>query len=301
MNKSITIVAPAYNHERYVEQCLTSIAKQKCEKMELIILDDCSKDSTVSIIDNIVSRKEFTDAFSLGVQFIRHKKNCGAHDTINEGLTKAKGSFLAVINTDDYFGDDHLRPLLEKCESDNSEFAFGGIKVVDENNCAVEKGYGKAIMKYQDTLKMCPTSTMALSRGNSTISTGNMVFSSRLYKDLNGFRNYKYVHDWDFALRAALITEPVFVEEAYYYYRLHGGNTISEISGHPEDANKMENAEQTQVTNPLIDFFIRILKKDYKNEKIPSKDVWEYFFKYKKYYDDDYDAAWAWEIAKGMV
>mgnify|MGYP002861042311 CR=1 FL=1 len=300
MDKSVSVIAPAYNHEKYIESCLWSIAKQNCKEMELIVLDDCSKDRTRVIIEKTIKQKEFCDRFSMGVRFIPHQKNKGAHDTINEGLMMAKGNYLAVINTDDAFGEHHLELLLDACEENGSEFAFGGIRVIDEHDEPVTEGYGKAIMKYQDTARMCPTITMGLTRGNSTISTGNMVFTARLYRKLGGFRNYKYVHDWDFALRSALITEPVFVPEAYYVYRLHGGNTISEIAGRPEDANRMENEEDGPAPNPLIEFLQKVLKGEYTNMRIPSLPVWEYFFQYKKYYSDDIDAKWAWAEAKRL-
>ena len=301
MDKSVSVIAPAYNHEKYIESCLQSIANQKCEDMELIVLDDCSKDRTPQIIRQLLDQESFQKAFSMGTKFIPHEKNKGAHDTINEGLMMAKGKYLAVINTDDGFGENHLSRLLDACERENSEFAFGGVRVVDENDRPVDKGYGKAIMKYQDTARICPTITMALTRGNSTISTGNMAFTSRLYRELGGFRNYKYVHDWDFALRAALITEPVFVPDAYYIYRIHTGNTISELANHSEDANKMEGGSNRVGPNPLIDFLQKILMGQYTNERIPSREVWEYFMTYKKYFDDDYGAKYAWSEAKRVV
>lgn len=298
MDQSISVIAPAYNHEDYIEACLRSIAAQRCEKMELIVLDDCSTDKTPRLIRELLSQEAFQRAFSLGVRYIPHEKNMGAHRTINEGLTLAKGRYLAVINTDDAFGAKHLPALLDACERTGSEFAFGGVRVVDENDRPVTVGYGKAIMKYQDTARMCPSITMALTRGNSTISTGNMVFTARLYRELGGFRRYKYVHDWDFALRAALLTEPVFVPEAWYVYRLHGGNTISELTNHAEDADRMEGKGAGKGENPLVAFFRSVLSGAYTNEKIPPREVWEYFLTYKKYFDDDLGALYAWTEAK---
>lgn len=297
MDLSITVIAPAYNHEKYIEQCLNSVAEQNCPNMELVVLDDKSTDNTAKIIKGIIERPAFKAAFERGIQFIPHTVNRGAHDSINEGLNMATGNFLTVINTDDFFGSDRLNKILQRCQEMNGEFAFGGIKVVNQNNQPVETGYGKAILKYQDTARKAPTTSMALTRGNSTISTGNMIFTRALYDCLHGFRNYKYVHDWDFALRAALLTEPIFVPEALYFYRLHEHNTIAEISGNPEDANKAENVDQGTLENPLVDFLKHIRKGNYKNTKIPPINVWEYFFYYKKYYSDDDAALWAWKMS----
>lgn len=299
MDKSITVVAPAYNHEDFIEDCLWSVANQHCPNMELIVLDDVSKDHTPEIIEKIVADPKFCAAFDRGVTFIRHTENKGAHYSINEGLEAATGKYLTVINTDDRFGPNRLNLLLERCEMECSEFAFGGIQSIDQNDQPITTGYGQAIMKYQETAKKCPTLTMALTRGNSTISTGNMVFTKELYHKLNGFRRYRYIHDWDFALRAALYTEPVFVEEALYYYRLHTHNTISEISGNAANANAVEGGgKEESLENPLIEFLMHVIRGEYENQKIPSVDVWEYFFHYKTYYSDDDAALWAWNQAK---
>lgn len=301
LDKSITVVAPAYNHEDFIRNCLWSVASQNCPNMELVIIDDLSKDKTPAIIRELINDPKFCAAFDRGVKFIPHKVNKGAHYSINEGLEAASGHYLTVINTDDAFGPNRLNLLLNRCEEAGSQFAFGGIKSINQYDQPIEDGYGQAIMKYQETAKKTPTLTMALTRGNSTISTGNMVFTKELYQRLNGFRKYRYVHDWDFALRAALLTEPVFVEEAIYYYRLHTHNTISEISQNAANANAVEggdSAGEQCAENPLIDFLMHILKGEYENSKIPPMDAWDYFFANKKYFSDDNDALWAWNQAK---
>lgn len=302
-NKSITIVAPAYNHEKYITKCLNSIANQNIEFMELIVIDDVSRDNTRRIIEDILKNKGFVSKFKNGVSFIKHDKNMGAFYSLNEGLKCAKGEYLTMINTDDYYGDNHLSLLMEACERNGSEFAFGGVNIVDQNDNSVDSGYGKGIMKYQSLIEKCPTVSMALSRGNSTISTGNMLFTRRLYDELQGFANYKYVHDWDFALRAALITEPVYVKEAQYIYRLHTGNTIAEINQKNRNPDALEKPinGQTIGINPLVMYFINIIKGKYTNNKIPGIDVWEYFIYRKRYYDGDDSVIWAWNRAKYLV
>ena len=76
-----------------------------------------------------------------------------------------------------------------------------------------------------------PTVGFALLQSNVTVSTGNMFFQCRLWEEIGGFRDLRYNHDWDFALRALWLEEPCFVEETLYRYRLHGENTITETGG----------------------------------------------------------------------
>ena len=299
---SISIVAPAYNHENYIKTCLESIASQEIPNMELIIIDDVSKDNTCKVIEELVQDKKFSSKFENGITFIKHETNKGAFYTLNEGLRMASGKYLTMVNTDDYYGENRLKLLLDACENNNTDFAFGGIKVVDQNNQPVEAGYGKEIMKYQYLIEKCPTVSMALARGNSTISTGNMMFSRKLYEQLKGFGNYKYVHDWDFALRASLVTEPSYVRDAKYYYRIHTGNTIAEISQENKNPDALEKPEngKTVGINPLVMYFINILNEKYTNKKIPPVQAWEYFVNCKKYYYDDDTIVWAWTQAKKL-
>ena len=271
--------------------------------MELIIIDDVSSDETPRIIKELINDKHFSDKFTKGVSFIQHAKNMGAHYSLNEGLKKGKCDYLTVINTDDVYEPERINAFFKQCDEREYFFAFGAINVVDENDHPVNYGYGKAIMKYQDVIKKCPLVSMALSRGNSAISTGNMFFSRKLFEKLDGFGNYKYIHDWDFALRAALLTEPVFVSDAIYNYRVHTSNTIAEISHDDKNPDSLEKPVngQTIGKNPLISFFEHIIRGEYSNDKIPALDVWNYFMEYKKYYYDDDASLWAWKEAKKNV
>lgn len=299
MNKKVSIVAPAYNHAQYIGRCLESIANQNWDDMELIIIDDCSNDETPSIIKRYVNDKGFDAKFKGRITFIEHKTNKGAFFSLNEGLHRASGNYITMINTDDYYGDQRIKHLMDSCMENQTEFVFGRINVVDQNDQSVQTGYGKEIMKYQDLIEKCPTVSMALTRGNATISTGNMLFTKRLYDKLDGFGNYKYVHDWDFALRASLLSEPVFDKNAVYYYRIHTDNTIAEISKknkNPDSLEKPVNGKRIGI-NPLVKHFISIIKGEYSNKKIPSKKVWEYFVYNKKYYYDDDNIVWAWNEA----
>lgn len=299
---SVSIVAPAYNHEGYVKRCLVSVAKQNVPHMQLIIIDDVSNDNTCKIIEELIRDKNFSVKFDGGIIFLKHEVNKGAFNTINEGLQIASGDYLTIINTDDYYGENRLKLLLEACENNHTEFAFGGVNVINQYDRAIESGYGKEILKYQYLIEKVPTVSMALAHSNCAISTGNMIFSKKLYEQLGGFENYKYVHDWDFALRACLVTEPSYVSDAKYYYRIHEGNTITEIQQENKNPNALENPKEGKTVGiaPLVRYFIDIMNGKHTNEKIPSVKVWEYFVNCKKYYHDDDGIVWAWERAKQL-
>ena len=59
-------------------------------------------------------------------------------------------------------------------------------------------------------------------------TTSNTVFRKSLYSKIGGFQAYRYVHDWDFALRAMVLGKPLYIRRFLTAYRLHSTNTISE-------------------------------------------------------------------------
>lgn len=92
---AVTIIALCYNHKDYVIECLDSIRAQTYTNTELIIMDDCSKDESVSIINDWIS------LHGIKCTFIAHTVNLGLCRTLNEALTYANGEFISMIATDD--------------------------------------------------------------------------------------------------------------------------------------------------------------------------------------------------------
>jgi hypothetical protein len=124
----------------------------------------------------------------------------------------------------------------------------------------------------------------ALIRQNVAISTGNFVFSRRLAETIGGFQPLKYCHDWDFILQALVHTQPVYVDEALYDYRLHAANAFRGIQ-HLAEA-------ETEVV--LRRFFKAILTSSVRNLLCPTPErapgYFEYFIR-----SAGYDSFWARE------
>ena len=99
--KKVSVVIPNYNYERYIKKRLRSILWQTYPIYELIILDDCSTDGSVDVIEKELGRikKEYP---SIRVQFIRNKKNSGkAMKQWKKGFELAKGDYVWIAEADD--------------------------------------------------------------------------------------------------------------------------------------------------------------------------------------------------------
>ena len=90
----ISILLPCYNVEKYVRQCLDSVINQTLKDIEIICINDGSKDSTLSIL------KEYAQKDSR-IQII-DKANSGYGDSMNQGLKKAAGEYIGIVESDDF-------------------------------------------------------------------------------------------------------------------------------------------------------------------------------------------------------
>ncbi len=259
--KVISVIAPAYNHQNFIEASLRSVAAQTYHSKELIIIDDCSQDNTAAIIEDLIKEDNFKQSFPGGITFIRHQDNKGAAYSINEGLSQAKGDYLTIINTDDLYQPDRLEVLLNLVQLKQSQIAFSRVEAVDEKGEILADDEQNLPHSIQKDLDLYKKNHLALFRHNTAISTGNLFFSRELFKKLGRFADYKYIHDWDFILRACLVTEPLFIKDTTYLYRLHDNNAFKAL----RDDHQLTTEEVTAV---LSNLFNNLLAGNYSNEQI---------------------------------
>lgn len=101
--KKISVVIPYYNDSKYISNCLESVLSQSLKPMEVIIVDDCSEDS--SVLDSIISNVSTTE---INIRVIRNKTNMNGAYSRNLGMKMASGEYIALLDGDDYWSSDHL-------------------------------------------------------------------------------------------------------------------------------------------------------------------------------------------------
>ncbi len=109
-NKSlplVTIIVPAYNHDKYIEKCIDSIIEQTYQNIEIIIINDGSTDKT---IDKIVSYAHHEKVVVID------QENKGLCKTLNVGLSLAKGDYISILASDDYLIANKLEKQVEFLE-----------------------------------------------------------------------------------------------------------------------------------------------------------------------------------------
>ncbi len=231
---AVSVVVPAYMHAPYVGEAIASVFGQTRLPVELIVIDDGSRDATLEC-----SRRALENA-PIPVRLIA-RENRGAAATLNEGIGLARGEFVQLLNSDDRLRPRRIEAMLGALLAFDADWGYARVAPVDRFGQPFDRVVGTragAVIGFQDTAVMSQTLGLALLRANSAISSGNLMFRKRLWETLGGFRDYRYNHDWDFCLRASLECEPVLVPEPLYEYRVHASNTISEERGGVRDEMK---------------------------------------------------------------
>jgi len=119
----VSVVIPCYNHEKHVQECIQSIIDQDYQNIELIIIDDGSKDGSVGKIEEMI--------LGCKVRFkrfeFRHRENVGLSSTLNEAIDWCEGGYFSPIASDDVLENNKISALtLLASEELNIAAVFGG-------------------------------------------------------------------------------------------------------------------------------------------------------------------------------
>ena len=125
-NPKISVLMPVYNTEKYIAEAIESILSQTFKDFEFIIVDDCSTDKTLEIIQKYAKIDNRIIA-------LRNEKNLKICKALNKGIEIAKGKYIARMDADDWSYSDRLEKQFKFME-ENSEIGISGgtMKVCDE-------------------------------------------------------------------------------------------------------------------------------------------------------------------------
>lgn len=122
MKPLISIIIPVYNVKDFVGKCLDSIARQKYENLDIVMVDDGSTDGSGKIGDEFAALDKRMRVF--------HKKNGGLSDARNFGIKKAKGEIIAFVDSDDLVSEDFVSAMYEGMTKSNADIVICGYNLV---------------------------------------------------------------------------------------------------------------------------------------------------------------------------
>ena len=121
----VTIITAAYNSEKTISACIESVASQTYPRMEHIIIDGGSKDSTLSIIRQYRSK----------IAYWVSEPDEGMYDAMNKGIQAATGDLVGILNSDDVYADNYVvEKVVETISDNNVDSCYGDLVYVDRIN-----------------------------------------------------------------------------------------------------------------------------------------------------------------------
>ena len=225
----ISVIVPVYNTEKYVEKCLKSIAEQKMNDLEIIIVNDGSTDNSEIIIKQWIEKNKE----NIKIKYL-NKKNGGLSETRNFALPYATGKYISFIDSDDYI-DSNLYSHLEQFMDDNVDLIKFKMQTVDKDGNILEKLDGPVFEKCtgeEGYEKLCTNDRFL---DPACI----YLYRTEFYKS-NNFKYKVGAYHEDFGLTSLIILKAKsFVStNEYGYYYLQSDNSITRNQNYDKEIKK---------------------------------------------------------------
>lgn len=144
----VSIVTPSYNSSKYISDTITSVIRQSFSDWELIVVDDCSKDSTVDIV------KEFCNE-DPRIKLISLESNQGAAVARNTAIDISEGRYITFLDADDLWLPNKLSVQVAYMQKYNFSFTYSAYEKIDENNKHLGSVGVPNRVSYNSLLKVC--------------------------------------------------------------------------------------------------------------------------------------------------
>lgn len=203
MKPLVSVIIPNYNAERYIKRCIESVVNQTYSRMEIIIIDDGSTDSSLNIINGIISNFDNVNVYC--------QENMNSAIARNRGIEIANGEYMLFLDSDDILYENTISKMVHCAENEKSDLVIGNYKEIDQDDnilqeCNVIAKY-KKLINPMEFVGMVPNPTNKL-YSKRIIDLNNIVWGNvRIGQDLNFFLKYlmccktisivsEYIYGW---------------------------------------------------------------------------------------------------------
>lgn len=232
-NKTLSVIIPNYNYATFLYERLYSVLNQQYKINEIIILDDCSSDNSIRVIDDIVDKL----SKYMNISKYYNKKNSGSpFAQWAKGIGLAKSDYIWICEADDYCNKKMVKSLMN--EINNNEdivLAYVDTAYINKSGAVIRKTIKPEI----DIMKTNHWESDYINNGideikdyaflNCTIANvSSVLFKNQKYLEiLDKAKEYRQVGDYYFYLNVMLTGKVAFINKPYNYYRVHGNNVTS--------------------------------------------------------------------------
>lgn len=196
----VSIITPSYNASKFIEETLESILKQTYSNWELIIIDDCSTDNSIEILQPYIEQDS-------RIKVLLNETNLGAASSRNRGLDIANGDYIAFLDSDDLWLPQKLSKQIAFMQQENVLLSYTSYYAMNETGRTIGLYTIKSKTTYHDLLK------------TSSIGTLTTIYSA---KELGKFY-FKQIGHEDYVMKLSILKRIPFakgIQEPLAKYRI---------------------------------------------------------------------------------
>jgi GT2 family glycosyltransferase len=223
MPPTISVIMPVLNGERYIAEAIESICRQTCRDYEFVLVDDGSSDRTREIVFQYASR--------LKLEYVFHEKNQGITRSVNDGLKRASGEFIAFLDHDDLWLPAFLETQLTYLRTHaDVGMVHSDFQTIDGEGRVLEQSVATARQRTRPSGQIFPELFMqSLIVGNSVLIRKECFDRVGLWDERLRWADY---HMW---LRIARHFKVDYVPQVLTAYRQHASQNTRGNTTRPPD------------------------------------------------------------------
>ena len=145
---TVSVITPSHNSAQFISETIRSVLNQSFSDWELIVVDDCSTDNSVEVIQSFVDQDS-------RIKLIQLSENSGAAVARNTAIEAAAGRFIAFLDSDDKWLPHKLETQIQFMQDNDVAFSYAAYEKINEQGKAVGKIGVPERVTYNDLLKVC--------------------------------------------------------------------------------------------------------------------------------------------------
>ena len=248
----ISIIIPIYNAEKYLKKCIESIVSNKNELIEILLINDGSKDDSEEICKKYIFEDKRIKYFS--------RENKGCSSTRNFGIKKAKGKYIWFIDSDDYIEENSIDQILKVLSEEENDLLIFGYYNVNIFGKVLKKNIPKKINNKLEIYE----------QDDIFNSPWNKIYNSKIIKENNLFfpENCHMGEDMSFNFKYLYFCEKIIILKKEIYNYVSTGGVTSNINKKKEIFLAFDDIYNFYIEKEEFKILKNILKKYYKKHAI---------------------------------
>jgi glycosyltransferase involved in cell wall biosynthesis len=240
----VSVVCLCYNHAPFVVDSLNSVLSQQYQPIEIIIVDDCSTDASVAVIEAWLADKK-------GITFIKNPVNLGNTKSFNKALKVTQGAYIIDLATDDLLLPDCIAQQVDKFNTSTHErlgIVYANAALIDENGAFLSHYFKSNADGTLVTKRASGDEYLRIiTGGEEAMCTVTAMVKKQVFDRLDGYDEQLAYEDLDFWIRAARLYQFDFIDAVLFQKRVLPNSLGTNFHRKKSDLSKKINTSTYQI------------------------------------------------------